>query len=295
MVGVLLGDALGAGFEGHPGPVPVAHVRRHLDASSPVDHTDDTEMTVAVVESLLRCDGLDHDDLSSAFVAHYQREPGRGYGAGTAALLTRLAAGADWRSESAAQFGGRGSWGNGAAMRSAPFGLWATEPEEAAELAASAAQVTHRHRHGVDAAGVQAAAVALALGRTTPRAAFVERLRTVCTNPELGERLDAALSLATQSCDPAQVADRLGASVAALHAVPAAICAFLRHPTSFTDTMIFAIGLGGDTDTIASMAAAISGAALGDHAIPTRWTDRSAMTAAMTRLADAMLERRRGD
>lgn len=294
MVGVLLGDALGAGFEGHPGPVPAVHVRRHLEASSPVDHTDDTAMTIAVVDSLLRCGGLDRDDLASAFVTHYQHEPWRGYGAGTAALLGRLATGADWDSEAAAQFGGRGSWGNGAAMRAAPFGLWATDPREAAELAASAAQVTHRHRHGVDAAGVQAAAVALALGRPTPRTTFVERLRAICPNRELGERLDAALSLATRSCEPAQAAERLGTSVAALDAVPAAVCAFLRHPASFTDTVTFAIGMGGDTDTIASMAAAVSGAALGDHAIPAPWTGRSPTVAAMSRLADAVLERRRG-
>ena len=35
--------------------------------------------------------------------------------------------------------------------------------------------------------------------------------------------------------------------------------------------MLYAISLGGDTDTIATMAAAIAGAALGDEQIPESW------------------------
>lgn len=68
------------------------------------------------------------------------------------------------------------------------------------------------------------------------------------------ERLDAAHAL--RDADVPVVAHTLGTSVAALDAVPAAICAFLHHLDSFADAVTFAIELGGDTDTIASMTAA---------------------------------------
>ena len=50
-----------------------------------------------------------------------------------------------------------------------------------------------------------------------------------------------------------------------------ALYCFLRHPHSFADTIHSAIFIGGDTDTIASMAGAVSGAFLGKNAIPANW------------------------
>jgi poly(ADP-ribose) glycohydrolase ARH3 len=53
--------------------------------------------------------------------------------------------------------------------------------------------------------------------------------------------------------------------------VPTAIYCSLKQPKSYKDSVIYAISLGGDTDTIASMAGAISGAYLGIEAIPQEW------------------------
>lgn len=50
---------------------------------------------------------------------------------------------------------------------------------------------------------------------------------------------------------------------------------FLRHARSYPDAVGFAITLGGDTDTIASMAGAIAGACLGESAISQRWLERT--------------------
>ena len=62
---------------------------------------------------------------------------------------------------------------------------------------------------------------------------------------------------------------KFGHGVEAFNSVPTAIFAFLSHSQSFTSTVAYAVSLGGDTDTIASMAGAISGAYLGIGAIPT--------------------------
>ncbi|MDH5781336.1 MAG: ADP-ribosylglycohydrolase family protein, partial [Dehalococcoidia bacterium] len=62
-----------------------------------------------------------------------------------------------------------------------------------------------------------------------------------------------------------------GNGIEALNSVPTAIYCFLKQPKSYKDSVIYAISLGGDTDTIASMAGAISGAYLGVEAIPQEW------------------------
>jgi ADP-ribosylglycohydrolase len=69
----------------------------------------------------------------------------------------------------------------------------------------------------------------------------------------------------------AEVSKVLGNGATAHDAVPMAIYCFLRYPHAYADMIRHAVFLGGDTDTIASMAGAISGAFLGRQAIPPHW------------------------
>jgi len=61
----------------------------------------------------------------------------------------------------------------------------------------------------------------------------------------------------------------LGTGIAAHEGVPMALYCFLRHPNSYADVIHHAVFIGGDTDTIASMAGAVSGAHLGADSFPT--------------------------
>ncbi len=67
------------------------------------------------------------------------------------------------------------------------------------------------------------------------------------------------------------MSSELGVGITAQEAVPMAIFCFLRHPDSYEKVIHEAIFIGGDTDTIACMAGAISGAFLGISAVPARW------------------------
>lgn len=64
---------------------------------------------------------------------------------------------------------------------------------------------------------------------------------------------------------------RLGNGIEAYNSVPTAIYSFLSHPLSFKEAVLYAISLGGDTDTIGAMTGAISGAYLGVDSIPGKW------------------------
>ncbi|XP_062566072.1 ADP-ribosylhydrolase ARH3-like [Saccostrea cucullata] len=77
-----------------------------------------------------------------------------------------------------------------------------------------------------------------------------------------------------------EISERLGTDIAAYRSVPAAVYSFLRASTDinklegrnpFEKTIILAISLGGDTDTIATMAGAIAGAWYGLETIPQSW------------------------
>lgn len=70
------------------------------------------------------------------------------------------------------------------------------------------------------------------------------------------------------------MSELLHSVISAAEAVPCAIFAFLHNCKSeFSELIAYAICLGGDTDTIGSMAGAIGGAYFGLEAIPQEWID----------------------
>ena len=80
LLGCVLGDALGAPFEGGPLERGVWWL---LGLGTPYQrYTDDTTMTLDVCHSMLKSNGLDQDDLAHHFARSYQWS--RGYGPGAA-------------------------------------------------------------------------------------------------------------------------------------------------------------------------------------------------------------------
>ena len=67
------------------------------------------------------------------------------------------------------------------------------------------------------------------------------------------------------------VIDELGVDSRVHLSVPAAIYSFLSHSHSFEEAVVYAVNLGGDTDTIGAITGAIAGAYHGVASIPQRW------------------------
>lgn len=93
MLGLAVGDALGAHFEGQS--------REHLASRfSSVEallrnrppgeiwYTDDTQMAIGVAETLVACQRIDEDELCRRFAENYT--PQRGYGRGARVILEAL-------------------------------------------------------------------------------------------------------------------------------------------------------------------------------------------------------------
>jgi poly(ADP-ribose) glycohydrolase ARH3 len=127
---------------------------------------------------------------------------------------------------------------------------------------------------GKEGAALQAYAVALALNTPSDEdidcEAFLSELQNFAQNQLYKDKITSMKELLGEQ-DRAKVVAVLGNGIEAPRSVPTAIYCFLLQPKSYEDCVIYAISLGGDTDTIACMAGAISGAYLGVEAIPQEW------------------------
>jgi poly(ADP-ribose) glycohydrolase ARH3 len=290
ILGAAIGDALGSVYEGTPHPVP-DEIQYLLSDPHDLRYTDDTAMTIAMAESLLARSALDQDHMADTFAASYWAEPGRCYGAGPPWIFEQMMNGRSWKQAAPSLYDG-GSFGNGGAMRVSPAALFAAPDLDAvAAVAAGSARITHAHPLGVEGAEHQAVAVALALASDPEipldTTAFIETLLRRVRSEEFHTALRAVAELIS-SGDRDEAVHTLGHGVSAAQAVPVAIWCFLRNPESFVDTALCAITIGGDTDTIASMACALSGARLGESAIPEIWRGRIEGRAKLQSIADAL-------
>jgi poly(ADP-ribose) glycohydrolase ARH3 len=243
--------------------------------SHPLRYTDDTHMTIGVAESLVECGGFDGAHMAGRFIDNYSKEPWRGYGPGPPRVFRLIKGGEPWDKAAAHVYPG-GSFGNGAAMRIAPIGLffW-NRPAELKQAAYLSSLITHSHALGMEGAALQAGAVALAVAenpdKPLDRASFVSHLLNFTTEDVYRTKIAEFGTLLEHPDDRQAVVHQLGHGVEAFNSVPTAIFAFLSHPQDFASVAIYAVSLGGDTDTIASMAGAISGAYLGMDVIPYEW------------------------
>ena len=278
LVGTAVGDAVGAGFEGWPMVEPEA-VEAVADRRDVLTYTDDTHMMIGLAESLIENRGFDGEHMAHTFMRNYEREPWRGYGPGPPRIFRLVRAGETWDRAAETLYRG-GSYGNGSAMRIAPVGvLYHDDLAGLREVAHKSSQITHSHELGKGGAALQACAVALAVNLEPTTAfdarqflarEFLARLDGFVDHETYRQKLAKVAALLDEA-DRANVAAELGNGIEAFNSVPTAIHSFLSHPRSFEEAVLFAVSLGGDTDTIAAMTGAISGAYLGVGSIPERW------------------------
>ena len=265
LLGTFVGDALGMPFEGlSPASIPrrIEMIEARLGRGT---YTDDTQMMIALAESLIARGSVDGVHLARAFVDAFEVE--RGYGGGTRRVLElwRLGVGVD--AAAAQVFNGQGSRGNGAAMRIAPVAVcFRDDHERLCVEAAASARVTHAHPVGVDGAVVQAAAIGAALRGED----ILSVARATAQTAQLRRTLEEVEGLLAVDPAPGRVHPRVRSSADAAESVAAALYSALAHDR-FETALQFAVGLGGDTDTVAAMAGAVVGARDGYHTIPIRW------------------------
>ena len=272
LCGSAVGDALGAPFEFLPAgsyrarfPEPVLGGTGEMCGGGTFnwrvgEFTDDTQMALALAQSVLASDGFDADDVWARFVAW--RRQAKDCGILTGRVLSRQ----DWPG---AAYDGHvalnRSAANGALMRVTPIALAWSGVDEATLMMVARAQAALTH---FDAAAGWGAAIGAALIRRAvlgedPIATLPEVLARV--EPDERERFALMLDV---SWEPNNADDPSNGSV--WTCLAQAVWA-VRHNDRFEDVLVAAIELGGDTDTVATVAGAIAGARDSVQAVPSRW------------------------
>lgn len=226
MLGAIIGDVVGSVYERNPIKTvdfPWLSEDSHI--------TDDSILTVATAEALL--DGS--SDFASSYRKYYNMYPKAGYGS----AFTK------WAKDPTA--GPYGSWGNGSAMRVSPVAWLCFNNEDlgikdAEELAKKTAEVSHNNEHGI--AGAQAVTSAIWLSLSgEPK----EVIREYITE-KYGYNLNRTIE---------EIRPDYDFDASCQGSVPESIIAFLDS-NCISEAVRLAVSLGGDADTQASIAGAIS-------------------------------------
>lgn len=232
MIGSIIGDIVGSRFEHHN------HRSKDFDLFAPACRpTDDSVMTLAIAEALMQS-APSYEETAAAAVRSMQKHgrayPHAGYGGGFRRWLY---------SDTPAPYN---SWGNGAAMRVSPCAYAGNSLEQVKHLAETVTAVTHNHPEGIK--GAQAIAVAVYLARTGhSKQQISSHIRQHYYN------IDFTLD---------SIRDNYCFDVSCQGSVPQALQAFFES-VSFEDALRNAVSIGGDTDTIASMAGSVAAAFYG--------------------------------
>jgi ADP-ribosylglycohydrolase len=260
IVGGAIGDALGGPYEGQPGPISV-------QPDAPWRLSDDTQLTLATCEAVAICRVVSPAAIAARFAHWFSSGRITGVGASTLKALRDLASGAHWAL--AGRKGEQGA-GNGAAMRAAPLGfcLDPAVPEQRTTLR-DVCRITHHN----DGAYAGALAVVLAVRAVSAQAwhpgdDLLLRVAESLPDTSVRDRLRAVGEVAPGT--PAwEVARRFGCSGYVADSVPLALFAAQQAvPGNFRDVVLGAVGAGGDSDTIASMAGQVAGAWAGFSGLP---------------------------
>src|SRR4051812_1291806 len=239
LLGLAVGDAFGSMLDGFGPEFTRKAAKRLISPKRPWKWSDDTAMALSIVELLEQHGTIDPDALASSFVRRFQQEPNRGYGAGAHGLLSRVALGASWREEATGMFKGKGSFGNGAAMRAAPIGaFFADDLERVRAEALRSAEPTHAHPDGAAGAVAVSVAAALARSRAVPREALLGEVARWTPTSITREKLLRAEQLGL-NFDVQFAGEELGtgSNVTSQDTVPFSVWVAARHLDSYEEAL----------------------------------------------------------
>jgi len=269
-VGAAVGDALGMPLEFQAASSPFNLLTEMINGALPAgSFTDDTEMALALAESLQFSSPLDGQDLAGRFTAWYQCHP-PDVGVNTSRVLRLIAEGTSWLEASQIIYAANPDIAsNGALMRCWPLVL--ARYNNGALLVAETrlqSEVTHKHPDAVNAAilvNLILQRLVLRAESVPPDAALREAVAAAMRQISLSDELKTAVELA-----PMRQREDLPNSGWVLHTLESALWA-LYTTRSFEEALVRAVNLGADADTTGAVAGALAGALYGLQSIPERW------------------------
>ncbi|MCH7329116.1 ADP-ribosylglycohydrolase family protein [Acinetobacter modestus] len=230
---IAIADAYGAGFEF----CAIEKISIHNNLESYCKHelydisgkyTDDTQMSIAIAEFILSGKEWNKENIAAKFLESFKRDIRFGYSEGFYNLLTEVSSGKELLNRLIST-----SERNGAAMRSVPIGFLKNK-SDVVTFATLQAQITHNTRLGISSS----CAVALAAYYGLQERGTLSELESFSENQGFNE-----WNFNWQ--------ERV--SLSAYDTVSAAFSCLLKYE-SMSSLLKACIELGGDTDSVASIA-----------------------------------------
>lgn len=247
MLGAIIGDILGNGYD-FTGDIPtykeveekynklLKQKNIKTDLNKEYLFTDDTVMSIAVADSIADSFGKTSDEIKASLVKNMQKYGRKYINVGYGMMFK------NWiLSEKPIPYN---SCGNGSAMRVSSVGWIANNLNEVDIYSRLTAEITHNSEEGIKGAQAVASAIFLARNKTDKKIIkkYIER--------EFGYNLSNTIDY-YKNID-IQKRDALCET-----AVIQAFAAFFEGE-SFEDSVIKAVTIGGDTDTIAAITGSIA-------------------------------------
>jgi ADP-ribosylglycohydrolase len=296
MYGLAIGDALGYPIEflkleeirkilGPQGVIGFNSLKHPLIARMigqlVGSYSDDTQMTLATANALLKSKTDKIEDIMEEIKKEYiswMRSPDNNRAPGLTCLagITNLEKGIHWTES------GINREGCGAAMRVAPIGLYFNQDiHRVLKTTGIISECTHKNDSARDSA------IALAYGISDilryanldePNSQFkpikiLEDIQTIELDEKVKNKL-AQVKKVLEYPNTDKALNELGEGWIGREAVASSFYCFLKHPYDFKKAVLLATNTNGDSDSIASITGAISGAYNGINAIPADWIEQ---------------------
>ncbi|MBD3197910.1 MAG: hypothetical protein GF317_22855 [Candidatus Lokiarchaeota archaeon] len=297
LLSVALGDTLGRPFEGklmdeiHQ---KFDNIEDYIKLNKKLfkGYTDDTQLTLHLLKSLLQGKGFNIEYLISEFAKWIDDPPiNPGYGSLTA--IKKLKYNIPWQKAATT------SGGNGTAMRVSPLGLlYSMDLNTLIDTARKSSIITHSNPAATSAAIIIARAVAFLVNKTTKikfsinefidklilsishieptiREEFVENLEKLkhITNIPIKSGLIKFSQIGVKP--PYFLEQYLGKAFIHPYAMSTTICSlfiFLKNLQSYKGCIFSLVTAGGDTDTAGAIGGSLAGAYYGFSHIPNELT-----------------------
>ena len=266
IVGGAIGDGFGGAYEGKNLPITI-------NKNYPWKISDDTQMTLATCEAIIKAGKVDPAIIAETFAEWFAASRFSGVGASTLKALSELAIGGHW-----ALVGRKGEMaaGNGAAMRIAPLAFCLNPNDLKSRVTIrDVCRITHHNEEAY--VGALAVLISIKLILDQERKGdenLIEKVIAHLPDSSVRDRLKIILD-AGENSSIADIANKYGNSGYVVETVSLVLFAVEQiHKLGFEKLLEELISVGGDTDTIASIAGQILGTLIGYENLPSEMIAR---------------------
>ena len=288
--GHAIGDALG---------VPVEFSERYNLEENPVvdmrgfgtygqpagTWSDDTSMTLALMESLSRVGKCDYDDIMNNFARWVDNGDFTIDGLFDIGIATRSAIGNFKHGTPVLSCGGRGesSNGNGSLMRISPMIFYIDDTfhtafitDQMMDVIHNVSGLTHAHARSKIACGIFVLiGIEILHGadiETAIETGIQKAEKYYSAREEYSEEFQENFSRITYDDFALTPEDEIKSTGYVVYSLEAALWCLL-NTTNYKSCVLKAVNLGGDTDTIGAIAGGLAGLAYGFDSIPSEWVE----------------------